>query len=45
MDAEALVGSFISSNQTEITGFLTELISIPTANPPGRSYKGCAHEG
>lgn len=42
MDTESLVGSFIASNQTEITRFLTELISIPTVNPPGRSYKECA---
>lgn len=39
MDAESRVAVFIDSNQTEIAGLLTELISIPTVNPPGHSYK------
>jgi succinyl-diaminopimelate desuccinylase len=34
--------SWLSSRENEMADLLTELIAIPTENPPVRNYKGCA---
>jgi succinyl-diaminopimelate desuccinylase len=36
-----LILDAISSYQTEILDFTKRLVSIPTENPPGKSYKAC----
>ena len=37
----ALLDNYLTSNQKALVEFLQDLVSIPTVNPPGRSYKEC----
>ncbi len=40
MDGEA-VSRFVSDNQSQMTHTLSDLVAIPTLNPPGRAYEQC----
>jgi acetylornithine deacetylase/succinyl-diaminopimelate desuccinylase family protein len=41
MSAETQIAGYIASHETEITKMVSELVAIPTVNPPGRSYWEC----
>jgi succinyl-diaminopimelate desuccinylase len=41
MDIEAQIAGYATAHEAEITRTLSELIAIPTVNPPGRSYWEC----
>jgi acetylornithine deacetylase/succinyl-diaminopimelate desuccinylase family protein len=41
MDIEAPIAGYATAHEAEITRTLSELIAIPTVNPPGRWYLEC----
>jgi len=41
MNTEARIANYAAAHEAEITRTLSELIAIPTVNPPGRSYWEC----
>ncbi len=42
MDVELELKEYIAGHRIEIIELVNKLISVPTANPPGRSYTECA---
>jgi succinyl-diaminopimelate desuccinylase len=38
----ALISSWLQEREEEMSGFLAELVAIPTENPPGKNYRTCA---
>ncbi len=42
MDKEGIT-RFVSDNRTQMTRTLSELVHIPTSNPPGKAYKQCVY--